>query len=232
MTFGFITILVTFFFSNCSSQFEVNSLQEEFASSLPSESNRESSSESTKDPHQLEKFKLAIEDGENIDVRQVLESYLSLLELPVSDLGTDLSSIVNEKIRRNALLPQENKSKVVNTVGLLSQSSLAGEVCRVYLNKKATTSILLLGLDLKKTPDKTPFTNWVNTFHLFADQVWGRNLTEKEVVFVKDFLSEFLNSVKTSPNLNKTISGFNVESMNLGIMICTAILSSPEATVL
>lgn len=225
-----LTVFVTFFFSNCAGEFSIIPAQKEFSSHVESESNRDVPL--NPDQQNLQKFKFSIEDGENMDSRQILESYLSVLELSVTDIGTDLNSLVSERQRRAALLPQENKSKSVNTVGILSQSSLAGEVCRIFLNKKATTSTLLIGLDLTKTPDKTPISNWVNSFHLFASQAWGRNLNQEELIFAKDFINDFINSVKVSPNLNKVINGYNLESMNLGIMICTAILSSPEATIL
>lgn len=171
-------------------------------------------------------------EGENLDVRQSLESYMSLLSIKPADLGTDLASVVAEKRRRRSLLPQGTGSALVNTVGILSQTSLAGEVCRVFVNKKASTSPFFVGVDLQKPPHEVPESAWLESYGRMTEEIWGRRLRTEESTMVQDFLKTSIAEAKAGMNIAKMSGTANLESANLAIMMCTTILSAPEATFL
>lgn len=215
-----VSTVVVFFFNNCTRN---EPTPEESLMPLEQE---------VDNAHQVAKVQNL--QGETLDIRQTLESYLSLLQLTRDDLGGDLTAVIAELSRRRTLLPQEPDSKTLDMVGILSQTSLAGEVCRVFVTKKGPTSPLFSGVDLTKNPKTSPTSNWINTFHRLALQAWGRSMSNDELTSVVNFVNESVQASAKSPNVNKTdsISGlnFNVESTNLGIMLCTAVLVAPEAT--
>ncbi|WP_413291497.1 hypothetical protein [Bdellovibrio sp. HCB337] len=172
-------------------------------------------------------------EGENIDIRQTTESYMSLLNMSKADFaGTDFTEVMNEQKRRRSLLPQDRNSALVNSVGVLSQSSLAGEICRVFVSKKAATSTLFTGVDLQKTPSETAEAAWLATYDRMAEQIWGRALRPEERAAVSEFIKASITETADSVNLNKTSGTQNLESANLAIMMCTTVLSAPEATFL
>lgn len=170
--------------------------------------------------------------GEVLDVRQTLESYLSLLGLKAADLGTDLTSLIVEKNRRAALLPQENNSSLVSPVSVLSQVSMAGEVCRVWVNKKAANSAITSGVNLREVVANTPKDNWVKMFSRLAEQSWGRPLDAGETQDVDQFITALIAEAAKSKLVGTISSDLNVESANLATMICTGVLASPENTML
>lgn len=225
--FGFLigsALASTVLFQNCAGQ--VGEMQEEQLLSLSC------GTECGSAAVHPDQFKVDNVSGEVLDVRQTLESYLSLLELTPTDLGTDLTSILTEKNRRSALLPQENNSSLASSVAVLSQASMAGEVCRVWVQKKAVTSWMLSGVNLRGAVTSTPKNNWVNYFNRFAEQAWGRPLESGEVADVEQFVSSAVAEASKSKALNATVGGLNVESANLATMICTGVLTAPESTML
>lgn len=180
-----------------------------------------------------EQTKVENTDGQVMDVRQTLESFMSLLELKREDFtATELNALIAERNRRMALLPQENDLKLQSSVSILSQATLAGEVCKVWAMKRAPMSDLVTGIDLKQPAEITPANNWVNLFLKMAQQTWGRPLDAVELVAVQEFYKKSLETAATSQNRSEMQNGYNVESINLLIMSCTGILSAPEAVML
>lgn len=177
-----------------------------------------------------EQTKVENTTGQVIDVRQTVESFMSLLDLKREDLTTaELNSLVAEKNRRMALLPQENDIKLQSTVSVLSQASLAGEVCKLWAQKKAPLSDFVAGIDLKQPAEATPTNNWINLFLKMAQESWGRPITAIELTSITEFYEKSVEAAIASPNRTVMEGGYNVESMNLLIMSCTGVLSAPEA---
>lgn len=180
-----------------------------------------------------EQTKVENTEGQVIDVRQTLESFMSLLEIKREDLSTtELNALIAERNRRMALLPQENDLKLQSSVSILSQATLAGEICKIWAQKKAPNTDLVSGIDLKQPAEVTPANNWVNLFLKMAQQVWGRPIVSNELLTVQEFYAKSLEAAASSPNRTVMENGYNVESVNLLILSCTGILSAPEALML
>lgn len=179
----------------------------------------------------LTEYKVANDENENLDVRQTVESYLSLLGMKVSSLSAgNLTSINSEKKRRQALLAQESDISKLNSINMLSQTSLAGEVCRTFVTTDGLKSPLFSGVTFSMKPNQIPLNNWMNVVHNFAMQAWSRPMTGAEADAFKSFLQDSLTESTRSPNAEKLTGTNSLETINLGIMICTTVLASPEAT--
>jgi sulfatase maturation enzyme AslB (radical SAM superfamily) len=113
---------------------------------------------------------------------------------------------------------------------MLSQTSLAGEVCRAFVTTDGLKSSLFAGITFSMKPNQIPLNNWMNVAHSFAMQAWGRQMDAAETDAFKSFLQESMTEASRSPNAEKLIGTSSLETINLGIMICTTMLASPEAS--
>lgn len=185
----------------------------------------------TENCENLTEYKIENDLDENIDVRQSVESYLSILGMKLSSLSTEnLTSINAEKKRRLALLAQEPDLTKLNTINMLSQASLAGEVCRTFVTTNGLNSPLFAAITFSQKPNQIPLNNWLSTVQSFAFQAWGRSLTEAESFAFNEFIKTSLSEATRSPNADKISDTNSLETINLGIMICTVVLASPEAS--
>jgi hypothetical protein len=179
----------------------------------------------------LTTFKVANDQDESLDVRQAVESYLSILGMKASALSSaNLISINNEKKRRRALLAQDPDYTKISTINILSQTSLAGEICRTFVTTDGLNSQLFAGVTFSQRPSQIPLNNWMNSVHSFALQAWGRTLTSDETIAFKDFIQVSMTEASRTPNSDKVVGTNSLESLNLGVMICTTVLASPEAS--
>lgn len=214
-----ITLVISFNFTNCSN----------FSEPVPDQLVLATQCEENCDD--LPTFKVANDQDENLDVRQAVESYLSILGMKASSLSsTNLSSINSEKKRRKALLAQDPDYSKISTINMLSQTSLAGEICRTFVTTDGLKSPLFTGITFSQKPSQIPLNNWMNSVHSFALQAWGRTLTPDETIAFKDFIQVSMTEASRSPNSDKVVGTNSLESLNLGIMICTTVLASPEAS--
>ncbi len=214
-----ITLVISLNFNNCSNFSEP--VADQLMLSTQCEENCDD----------LSTFKVANDQDENLDVRQAVESYLSILGMKASNLtATNLSSINTEKKRRKALLAQDPDYTKVSTINMLSQTSLAGEICRAFVTTDGLNSSLFSGVTFSQKPNQIPLNNWMNSVHNFALQAWGRALTTAETDAFKNFIQASMTEASRSPNSDKVVGTNSLESLNLGIMICTTVLASPEAS--
>lgn len=214
-----LALVISFNFTNCSNFSEP--VADQIVLGLQCEDNCDS----------IATFKVSNDQDENLDVRQAVESYLSILGMKASSLSsTNLTSINNEKKRRKALLAQDPDYTKISTINMLSQTSLAGEICRTFVTTDGLKSPLFSGITFSQKPNQIPLNNWMNSVHNFALQAWGRSLTTEETNAFKDFLQASMTEASRSPNSNKVVGTNSLESLNLGIMICTTVLASPEAS--
>lgn len=188
-------------------------------------------------------------DGENLNVRQFSESAFSLLGQKADKIAPIyLDVLVVEKESRRPLLPQLNQTSTLNSMGVLSQASLAGQICRVFIanhtdsvngGEKGTPVPFFEAIDWTKNPDligKTPELSeqmWVSAFEKITFKMWGRVLNAEEksaaVDFVKTAIAESLTS---NLKANTEGGGNSLQSINMGIMLCTAALVAPESSLL
>ncbi len=188
-------------------------------------------------------------DGENLNVRQFSESAFSLLGQRADKIAPIyLDVLVSEKEARRPLLPQLNQISTVNSMGVLSQASLAGQICRVFIanhadsvngGEKGTPVPFFEAINWTKNPelvDKTPQLSelmWIASFEKMTLKMWGRALKSEEktaaVEFVKTAMAESLTS---NLKANTEGGGNSLQSINMGIMLCTAALVAPESGLL
>lgn len=187
-------------------------------------------------------------DGENLNVRQFVESSLSLLGQKKETLSPYyLNVLMPEKELRRALLPQISQTSSVNAMGVLSQTSLAGQVCRVFIyNRLDKTN----GGEVGNVPffeninwsqavnqvDKTESASkalWLADYVNMAKKIWGRDLTSSEKSAVSEFIDAFIADALSNPAANFTeIGGLKTQTLNMAVLMCVSVLVSPESSLL
>jgi hypothetical protein len=126
---------------------------------------------------------------------------------------------------------------------------LAGQACRVSIYNHVDASAggeagidvpFFESVNWNLSPDKIAKTAeeskqiWLNAFEKMALKMWGRNLKSAEKQAVLDFITVAVSeSLAPNPLATSTeIGGKNLQTLNVAIMLCTAVLVSPESGLL
>lgn len=179
----------------------------------------------------------------NLDSRETYESFFHLLNYDYFNLTPTLNNqLASERNIRRALLAQVNNVNSMTSVNLLSQISIASEVCRLVIydqiSKNQNPIRFFDSIDLGLSPidvaisEQESLKNWFSTVNSLTEATWGRTLNESESIYFKDFIQSFFNEYKSKSNntAKDGTNGKNIQSLSLAISLCTAVLAAPEAS--
>lgn len=178
----------------------------------------------------------------NLDSRETYESFFHLLNYDYFNLTPTLYvQLANERNIRRALLAQVNTVSTMTSVNLLSQISIASEVCRLVIYdqiiKKQNPTRFFDSIDFTLSPtliassEDDSVNKWLASANSLTEATWGRTLNESESIYFKDFIQSFFNEYKSKSNntAKDGTNGKNIQSLSLAISLCTAVLAAPEA---